>query len=62
MWVRCVRALWREETGQDLIEWSLLLAFVALVSVGVISSFQPNFLRLFDSISNGVTDAITALH
>lgn len=57
-----VRHLWREEDGQDLIEWSLLLAFISLVSVGVISAFQANFLRLWNSVGNGVTDAVTALH
>lgn len=33
----CVR-LWREEQGQDLIEYTLMLAFVALASAALFSS------------------------
>lgn len=58
----CVRDFCREENGQDLIEWTLLLAFVSLVSVGVIGAFQGNFLKLWNSVNNGVTAAVTALH
>lgn len=30
-----ITALWRDEPGQDLIEYTLLLAFVALVAAGL---------------------------
>ena len=30
-----LRSFWREEEGQDLIEYTLLLAFVALVSAAI---------------------------
>jgi Flp pilus assembly pilin Flp len=33
----CVR-LWRDEQGQDLIEYTLMLAFVALASAALFSS------------------------
>ena len=32
---RCLRAIRREDDGQDLIEYTLLLAFLALASAGV---------------------------
>jgi Flp pilus assembly pilin Flp len=31
----CLRNLWQEEEGQDLIEYTLLMAFVALASVAL---------------------------
>ena len=33
--------LWREEVGQDLIEYTLLIAFLALVTAGVFSLAAP---------------------
>ena len=33
--VKRLQRLWAEEAGQDLIEYTLLLAFVVLVSAGV---------------------------
>ena len=35
---RLLCSLWREEDGQDLIEYSLLITFFALVTAGLISS------------------------
>jgi Flp pilus assembly pilin Flp len=61
MWVGRLYSLWRDEEGQDLIEWSLLLAFIALVSVGVLSSLQPNYMQLWSTVSNGVAAATAAL-
>lgn len=31
----CLKRFWNEEEGQDLIEYTLLLAFVALVAAGL---------------------------
>jgi Flp pilus assembly pilin Flp len=34
---RLLRNVWREEDGQDLIEYTLLLSFVVLITAGVMS-------------------------
>jgi Flp pilus assembly pilin Flp len=33
--VKLLKALWKDESGQDLIEYTLLLAFVALASAAL---------------------------
>jgi len=33
--IRMLKQIWRSEDGQDLIEYTLLLAFVALVAAGL---------------------------
>jgi len=35
MMIRTLKHIWRNEEGQDLIEYTLLLAFVALVAAGL---------------------------
>jgi Flp pilus assembly pilin Flp len=34
---RLLRNVWREDDGQDLIEYTLLLSFVVLITAGVMS-------------------------
>ncbi len=59
MRVRLLNDLWREEEGQDLIEYSLLLGFVALVAVSVLASIQTSITKLWKDVSNALSDAIT---
>ncbi len=33
-----LRSFWREEEGQDLIEYTLLLAFIAIASAAILTS------------------------
>ncbi|HLK47445.1 MAG TPA: hypothetical protein VKT49_04885 [Bryobacteraceae bacterium] len=33
--IKMLKQIWRQEEGQDLIEYTLLLAFVALVAAGL---------------------------
>jgi Flp pilus assembly pilin Flp len=35
--LRRVLVFWREDPGQDLVEYTLLLAFLAMVSIGLMS-------------------------
>ena len=53
-------ALWREEDGQDLIEYALLMAFIALAAVAVLGSVQTNVSKLWNSISDALSDAVTS--
>lgn len=59
MWHDTLIALQRDEDGQDLIEYSLMLAFVALVAVAFLSGVQTNIHKLWDSVDNALSDAIT---
>ena len=48
---------WREENGQDLVEYSLLLAFIALAAVALLSGVGHNVSKIWTSISSSVSSA-----
>lgn len=49
---------WREEEGQDLIEYSLLLGFVALFSTAMYTSISGNINSIWTSAGNTVGSAV----
>lgn len=53
-------ACWREEEGQDLVEYALLLAFIALAAVTILSSIQGSVSTLWNKISTALADAVNA--
>lgn len=52
-----LKAFWQEEDGQDLVEYSLLLAFIALAAVTVLSSTSKSLNTLWDTISDTLSNA-----
>jgi pilus assembly protein Flp/PilA len=54
-----VRALLRGSSGQDLLEYALLVALIALVCVAVITSTGTNVQSIFQKISNALNTAAT---
>jgi pilus assembly protein Flp/PilA len=54
-----LRRLWREEEGQDLIEYALLVALVALAAVtgmqGLATAINKEFLALGSSLTSTTT-------
>lgn len=55
-----LKAFWQEEDGQDLIEYAMLMAFIALAAVAVLTSIQGQVSKLWDSISDSLANAVTA--
>lgn len=53
------QAFWQEEDGQDLVEYALLLAFIALAAVAVLTSLGTGIGTLFKDISNTLSNAAT---
>jgi Flp pilus assembly pilin Flp len=53
-------AFWHEEEGQDLVEYALLMAFIALAAVAVLTNIRTNVTRLWNSISSALSDAVTS--
>ena len=53
------RLIW-EEQGQDLIEYALLAAFVALAATGMLILIGPQVTALYTSIHDQLTNAVTA--
>jgi pilus assembly protein Flp/PilA len=49
--------LLREEEGQDLVEYSLLLAFIALAAIALLSAAGTSVTSIWNSINTGLTSA-----
>ena len=52
-----VRALFKNEEGQDLLEYALLIALIALVAVGAITTAGTNVSTTFTNIANKIIPA-----
>lgn len=50
-------ALWREEDGQDVVEYALVLGFVALVAVGGMTTAGTDVRNLWTAINAKLTAA-----
>lgn len=55
-----VKAFWQEEDGQDLVEYSLLLAFIALAAVALLTSVKGQIQTLWQDISNALSSAVSS--
>jgi len=55
-----LKAFWQEEDGQDLVEYALLLAFIALAAVALLTGIKSNISTLWTDISNALSDAVTS--
>jgi pilus assembly protein Flp/PilA len=52
-----IEAFCSEEEGQDMVEYSLLLAFVALAAVAVLSSVKASISRVWASVNTALSTA-----
>ncbi len=52
-----LNGLWKEEDGQDLVEYSLLLAFIALGSIGLLSGTKTSINGIWTHINTSLTSA-----
>ncbi|MFL6352416.1 MAG: Flp family type IVb pilin [Bryobacteraceae bacterium] len=50
-------AFWNDEEGQDLVEYSLLLAFIALAAVALLSAAGGSVSTLWTAINSSLTSA-----
>jgi Flp pilus assembly pilin Flp len=51
---------WKEEDGQDLVEYSLLLAFIALAAVALLTTVKGTLSTLWGTINTQLSNANTA--
>jgi Flp pilus assembly pilin Flp len=58
--VKCLYALYKDEDGQDMVEYSLILAFIALAAVGLLSGIKVQIKGLFSTISSTLSSTNTA--
>jgi Flp pilus assembly pilin Flp len=59
MITQMMQRFWKEEEGQDLVEYSLLLAFIALAAVGLLSGTRTTISGLWSNINNTLASAST---
>lgn len=52
-----LRNFWKEEEGQDLIEYALLLGFISLAVVTIISSMTTSLQSIYSRTSVAVSSA-----
>jgi Flp pilus assembly pilin Flp len=55
-----LHAFWNGEEGQDMVEYSLLLAFIALAAVGLLSGIKTQLSGLWSTISSTLASTNTA--
>jgi Flp pilus assembly pilin Flp len=55
-----IKRLWQDEQGQDLIEYTLLMAFVALASAGLFISSGASISAIWSDSNSQLSDAATA--
>jgi Flp pilus assembly pilin Flp len=55
-----LHAFWCGEEGQDMVEYSLLLAFIALAAVGLLSGIKTQISGLWSTISSTLSSTNTA--
>jgi len=55
-----LQAFWYGEEGQDMVEYSLLLAFIALAAVGLLTGIKTQISGLWSTISSTLSSTNTA--
>lgn len=55
-----MRALMRDDSGQDLLEYALLVALIALVAYGAVQTSGQQVNAIFSSIASRLTQAAQA--
>lgn len=55
-----LRKLWRDESGQDMVEYTLLLGFVALVAAAIIINVSGSISTVWSITSSDLSNAASA--
>jgi Flp pilus assembly pilin Flp len=54
-----VRNFWRDETGQDIVEYSLLITFIAIAAMWVVAGGRPAVNQIWTGANTTITNAST---
>ena len=57
MSIQTMKSFWQEDAGQDLVEYSLLLGFLALGSLALLSSAGTSVKSIWSTISTNLSSA-----
>lgn len=53
-------AFWKEEEGQDMVEYALLLAFVALAAVSLLSGVKTSISSIWSTVNTNLATAASS--
>ena len=51
------KALWADESGQDLVEYALLVALIAIVVIAALNILGPMIATVFENIATNLQSA-----
>lgn len=54
---QCIRSFWSDEQGQDLIEYSLLITFIAIACAALIGAGRPAVNSIWQTGNSDLTQA-----
>ena len=49
------KSFWSDESGQDLVEYAMLLALIALIVIGAVTLLGQNIKTTFDQIAGAIS-------
>ncbi|HEY6991296.1 MAG TPA: Flp family type IVb pilin [Bryobacteraceae bacterium] len=52
-----LQGLWKEEEGQDMVEYALLLAFVALAAVTLLTTVKGSISSIWSNVNGTLSNA-----
>jgi len=55
--IQAVRTFWRDDEGQDLLEYALLVALIALVAFGAVQAAGTSVNAIFSNIATQLANA-----
>lgn len=59
--MKLLQRLWKEESGQGLVEYGLLIVLIIVVAVAALTVFGDQIKTLFGGIGGKISDAETAV-
>jgi Flp pilus assembly pilin Flp len=55
-----LKNLWREELGQDMVEYVLLLGFIVLAAIAVMTSLRTEISGIWSTITSSLSSAVAS--
>jgi Flp pilus assembly pilin Flp len=57
---RFAKRLWRDESGQDIVEYGLLMSFIVLFAVGLLVSSGVQVKQMWSTLNSTIVSALSA--
>jgi Flp pilus assembly pilin Flp len=54
-----LRRFWRDDHGQDMVEYSLLLGFIVLCACAILTSTRVQMSQIWSTISSSLSSAVS---